>query len=426
VARPEDDAVDAFLNDLGAVDGDPEGMTADAAEATVAAIVQQELVIERKTGKVRQAGAAPGPQGAWVDTFRARAEGSLFLFAFGVLGLTRLTRPLHRPVCQWLQKVPSYRKLYLLPRDHLKTSIARSLAMHIHLQPPERNVYFPGCRVGCPPGCTALAHRHDGANTRILYAGETIVNAQHQLQWIADRWQAIPLLKALWPHRTWDNPRRDAGRWNASEITLPRTQEFPESSIEAIGVGGAVTGRHYDVLIKDDLISIEAANSQTVMQKAIEWHLASRSLFDDPKVDLEFILGTRWAVHDLYSYIQAEDPTVDITIRAAIEDEQPIFPEIFTLDSLHQLRREQGSLFQLLYMNDAHAGELVDFPSDELREFRWEGTDLVFEDSPLDVLLAQREAPVKRQPMDLRGIPLNRDTYDLIFGRDEYLRLKAM
>ena len=76
-----------------------------------------ELHIDPKTGEVRQAGADRA--GPFVAQFRRDCEEDLFLFATAVLGLERLTRTLHYPVCQWLQAVPPFRKCYLLPRDHL-------------------------------------------------------------------------------------------------------------------------------------------------------------------------------------------------------------------------------------------------------------------------------------------------------------------
>jgi len=49
------------------------------------------------------------------------------------------------------------------------------------------------------------------------------------------------------------------------------------------------------------------------MLAAIEWHKASRALLDEYEkesglVSLEWIIGTRWAVFDLYSYIMDNDP----------------------------------------------------------------------------------------------------------------------
>lgn len=397
------------------------------------AAVAREVVIERKTGRIRQAGAAPGPEGAFITEFRAEAERSLFVFGSGVLGLTRLTKSLHLPICQWLTKAPPYRKLYLLPRGHLKTSIARALCIHILIQPRHANLYFPDCRdarclterAASGASCALEHHHADGLSQRILYAGETSTNAQHQLRWIEQQYEGNTLLRGLWPDRCWTSPRRESSKWNDQEMLLPRSADFPEASVETIGVGGAVTGRHYTVQVKDDLISIIAANSDVEMQRAIGWQRASRSLFDNPDTDLEFNLGTRWAVGDLWDDMQKNDPTVSVVCRGAIEDGQPIFPEMFSLASLDELKRDQGALFWLLYMNSAENPELTDFAPGDLRFFELRVGELHYSEDERDLTLLDRTKPIDAPRPDLRGMPLTAETYDVLRGREEYLRFRA-
>ena len=380
-----------------------------------------EIVVDAKTGRPRQAGAVA--EGRYITEFRERAEGSLFAFAKGVLGLTRLTKALHREVCRLATKVPPYRRMFLLPRDHLKTSIfSRAMPIHMLVQSKERNIYRPGI---------------DGASTRILLSNETATNAEHFLRWIEGRFETNRLLRALWPHRCWENARRDARKWNEKEMTIPREDDYPEASIETIGVGGAVTSRHYNVHVKDDLISIAAANSQLVMQDAIQWHIASRALMDDPDKSLEYIVGTRWAAMDLYSFIvnggalgasgYEPDRSVETYIRSAIEDGESIFPEMFSLDSLYRIQRELGpALFTLLYMNSTANPELSDFDMEELRKFTMEHGNIVFDEDPRDVSITEEFSAKDKPPVpqDMRGVPLNKNTYDMIMGRGEFLRLR--
>lgn len=331
----------------------------------------RELVVDKKTGRVRQAGAVES-NGRWVIKAREEMQHNLFYFAYGALNLTRLTTTLHLPICQWLQAIPTYRKMLLIPRNHLKTSILRALAIHMLIQNKETNCYIQG---------------KDGPDTRILYAGETATNAEHQLGWIAGELESNAMLHGLWPNKTWRNARKQAKVWNAKEIVLPRGKSYPESSLEALGVGGAVTGRHYDVMLKDDLISFAAANSPIVMQEASLWHQASRSLLDQPDTGLEVIIGTHWSVADIYEVIQGTDPSVDCWVRGAVEDGKPIFPELFSLETLARLEQELGSgLFALLYMNTAVDPSLTDFKPGDFRMWRREGEDLVFEEDERDVL----------------------------------------
>jgi len=361
-----------------------------------------------KGGEVRQAGATI--PGSFVEEFRAKAEADLFVFGKGILGLDRLTQSLHLPACRFLSRFPPYRKLLLMPRDHLKTSMCRALVLHILLQNADSNPYFPGM---------------EGCNTRILLANETATNAQHQLRWIMIQLEANELLRAFWPHRVWDNARRESKKWNGEEIMIPRNKEYPEASIETIGVGGAVTGRHYDVLLKDDLVTLEAANSPTLMYNAIEWHKTSRALMDDPDKSLEIIIGTRWAVHDLYSYIERNDPTVEVICRKAVEGGEPIFPEMFSLVTLQRLKDELGSLFSLLYMNSAADPELTDFDMNLIRRFSIENGLLRFDENTLDAVLEERAS----NSPDVNAIPPPKfgkvvktgEIFDLFKARKEHL-----
>lgn len=384
-----------------------------------------EIVVDAKTGRPRQAGADGGTslEGRYVNEFRQHAERSLFAFARGVLGLNRLNDTLHWDVCKLLTHVPPYRKLVLLPRDHLKTSIvSRAMPIHILIQPRESNLY---------------RFNIDGGSTRILLSNETATNAEHFLRWIEARFETNRLLRALWPHRCWENAQRQSPKWSAQEMTIPREDDYPEASIETIGVGGAITSRHYDVLIKDDLISIEAANSPLVMQDTIQWHIASRALMDDPDKSLEFIVGTRWAAMDLYSFIlnggalgaseYEPDHSVEVYHRAAIEDGEPIFPQMFSLETLLRLQKENGpALFSLLYMNNAANPELTDFDMGEVRRFEAQGGKIIFDEDARDASIAEALKPSSKPPtsQDLRGLPLNKHTMDMVMGRGEWMRLK--
>jgi hypothetical protein len=394
--------------------------------------LEREVVVEVKSGKPRQAGA-DSADGQWIVETRRHAEESLYVFAKLILGLNRMTDHLHLGVCNWLQQVPPYRKLYLLPRDHLKTSIARSLILHLLIQPKEHNVYFQGCwEDGCGlADCVDVHHRFDGSNTRILYAGETERAAQNQLRWCAAKMQSTKLLRALWPHRMWDDARKEAPKWSAEAFQVRRTKEYPEASVEALGVGGAVTGRHYDVLVKDDIATMKAANSRLVMEDTIAWNTATRALMDDPDKSLEFMLGTRWAPGDVWRTIQQDDPTVQVMCRAILEDGKPIFPEMFSLETIDRLRREEGSLFPLMRMNTDCDPSLSDFDMSLVRDVLIDGTDLVFNEDSRDAALAvHRDAPLETETpgvtvsQEFRGQRF-REAYDTLGARNSYLRLRA-
>lgn len=385
-----------------------------------------EIVVDSKTGQPRQAGADLG-EGAYITEFRKRAEQNLFVFTKGILGRSYLSPTLHTQVASWATQRNLYRKLLLLPRNHAKTSIiSHGLPIHLIIQPKDHNIYIPG---------------KAGVDTRILLAGETEKRASNNLSVIQAAFEGNRLLRALWPNCCWENPRKQADRWNKIEMVAPRNIDYPDATIQAMGVGGAITGARHDVHIKDDLVSFEAANSQIVMETAISWHLASRALLDTD-TSLEFIIGTRWAVADLYEFIInggvldgekfAKDDTVDVQVRSIIENGKVIYPEKFCIEpergkiSVTSLMKEHGTMFPLLYMNSAADPTLVDFDMSEVRAFGLASDgDLTFAEDERDVVIREKIEGPKSADADedattqdnLRGMPLNSTTYDIAFAR---------
>jgi len=287
-----------------------------------------------------------------------------------VLGWTDLTQGLHLPFCTYLQTVPPRRKLALMPREHFKTTVAMSLGIHLTIQPKDHNLYIPGL---------------DGRNSNILFAAQTATKAQNRIGWIRRQFETNELLYALWPDHLWRDVNRLRVPWNNSEFTLPRSKDSPDPTFASFGVEGAATGGHYDVIIEDDLIGLEDANSDLGMSRAIEWHKAARSLSKDPATYLNFIFGTRWAVYDLYSYIQDKDKRTDVYIRSVIENGVPIFPERFTMEEIEERRVQKGDLFYLNYMNSVVGSSLQDFDPSLIRPFERLGDYIEFDDlEPVD------------------------------------------
>ena len=372
---------------------------------------RREVVVDKRTGQPRQAGASQA-EGQWIREYRFKMEESLFAFTKGVLGKDYLTPHLHRPVCDFIQQVPPQRKCVLLPREHGKTTIVgHSLPLHILIQPRDHNGYFPG---------------EDGCEQRIIMIGEKEQRATDSLRVIETALETNEVLRALWPNRVWDNPRKESKKWNEKEMIVPRRTEWPDPSIRAIGVGGAVTGAHPSVLIKDDLITLEAANSPVVMQAAIDWHVASRALINKVNA-LEFIIGTRWAVSDLYNYIQQNDPTVAFMTRAIVEDGEPIWPEAFTLDKVGQLMKEFGVLFHLLFMNSASNPALTDFDELMLRDYRVVGDMVEYDEDDRDVDLARRvHAPAPAPAVEAGRTLTNGRVWQEMYQPGQGFRLRML
>ena len=372
----------------------------------------QEVVIT-KTGEVKQAGTTD-PTGRFIKLIKRKAESSLYFFCKSILGLDRLVPHLHGEVCNVLQTWPPYRKLILLPRDCFKSTIvAKGLPIHKFIQPKENNIYWPG---------------HDGLETKILLTCETAHHASKHIQWIQQHFQRNQLLRAIWPEKIWKNPKRDARKWNSELFYLPRELQFEQSdpTMQGIGVGGAITGAHVTDIINDDLISLEAAQSESVMDKADEWQMVSRALMEDQETSQEYTIGTHWAVNDLYVRMQQRDPTIETYKRSLIEDGKSIFPEEFSMPLIEQLKHEFGFMFPLLYMNNPKDAKLVDFKEELIRRFRWEGDNMLFDPDPRDeaILGLVSDSGVKISPKGPDRFKQLKGWDEFKPGRDQYMEMK--
>jgi len=280
-------------------------------------------------------------------SLRERAKRSTYFFAKAVLGFNDLTVNTHGPICRTLDGA-SRRKLIVMPRDHLKTSIA-TIADTIR-------------RITVNP------------NIRILLGNETATNASHFLRRIASVFDRNARFRWMFPELIEDPTRRQ--KWSENEILVPRTEDHPESTVEAIGVGGAVVSRHYDLIKLDDLVGKEASESDEIMRKTRDWYDYCESLLHHPIESEIHVVGTRWTHNDLIrKIIDTEGEYFDQVITSAIlPNGAPLWPERFTLDVLARIRSKIGSWkFSCQYLNQPHDPDATSFNTSWIKGYRLQG-----------------------------------------------------
>jgi predicted phage terminase large subunit-like protein len=251
---------------------------------------------------------------------------SLYSFCKLVLGYKDMTPSLHGLVCRYLES-PRQHKLIVLPRGHLKTSV---------------------CTIGY-----ALWRVCKNPNIRILIANATATNASHFLRNIESHIETNNVLRWLFPEIV--PPRLSDVKWTETEMEVNRTQHWPEATVEAIGVGGTVVSRHYDLIIEDDLLAPEDGFvTNELVQKTIEWHKYATSLFVNPALGEQVVVGTRWLYDDFIAYLfQNEKWFLPALYKGVYEDGKPIWPERFTPEVIDRiLEQQQPRIFSAQYMND--------------------------------------------------------------------------
>lgn len=265
--------------------------------------------------------------GADVDAVRQRLRSlcsASTLFCSWLIGFNDVTTGIHAAMAAWIQR-PSLRKLGLVPRDFLKTSIwtvADSIRL-ISTHPEER----------------------------ILIRNEIEANAKKFLY----RIRRVPEACLLWQFLFADRMPDFSTKWSEDGLLFPRQGDYPELSVEAIGVGSASTSRHYTRIKEDDMIGKESARSAVAMQEAKDDHTLATHLLVDPATSRLDTYGTRWAPHDLYQDMLEQASDLDVFhCGPTFPDGQALWPERFPLPVLDRIRKEIGSRnYSLQMLNES-------------------------------------------------------------------------
>ena len=151
------------------------------------------------------------------------------------------------------------------------------------------------------------------------------------------------------------DPRKD-GKWNDSEIVIAtRKEHHKEFSVETAGIETSKVGKHYDIIIFDDIVSDKNVTTKEQMDKVKECYRTALSLLKPGGEVL--LIGTRWHFGDLYGGLLVEKETFETFIIDAEqknEEGKLIFEDIgLTREFLNFQKKQQGSyIYSCLYRNN--------------------------------------------------------------------------
>lgn len=276
---------------------------------------------------------------------------SLFFFNKAVMGFRDLTEGCHGPLCEFADQNEKQFKLMLMPRDHLKTTII-TIGGTLQRQ------------------CRNPEHRQ-------LIRNETAGNAERFLGSIKQHAEKNRVFRALYSDLIPKDIRKVP--WNNEELVFNRQGNYPEPSVKAVGMTSGATSQHYTHITYDDPISEEAVKSERVMQDAITRMSTSLDLLVNQEKDSIWVVGTRWALWDVYSvWMNTFGDKLGRFIRSVIENDKLIWPERFTMEGIALKRAILGEyLFSCTQMNNPRNVELQDLNVDDFRFWAWSGDDAV-------------------------------------------------
>lgn len=106
-------------------------------------------------------------------------------------------------------------------------------------------------------------------------------------------------LKWLFPDVLYQNPEKESPCWNSEAITVKRKTNPKEATVEGWGVvKGQPTGRHFKLLIYDDMVTLESVSTPEQIEKTTKaWEMSLNLGSEGGK---KRYIGTRYHHFDTY------------------------------------------------------------------------------------------------------------------------------
>jgi predicted phage terminase large subunit-like protein len=107
------------------------------------------------------------------------------------------------------------------------------------------------------------------------------------------------------------------GAWQQGRIYVKRTRRGKDPTVEAVGVGGAITGGHFDVIILDDIEDDENTRTDDRIAAMIEWFTGTIMQLREPQTKMIVVGTLKTNKRDIYQIVR-ESPVWDVFLTGAI------------------------------------------------------------------------------------------------------------
>ena len=188
---------------------------------------------------------------------------------------------------------------------------------------------------------------------RILIVSNTQLQAEIFLREIKNHLENNELLTEVFGEMVGD-------KWDNREINVKGRRTFAkESTISCCGVGGAIVGRHYDLIIADDLVDEENSRTELQRERFKVWFYKSLYPCLEPDKGSRFYIhGTRYYPSDHYGHIIDVDHEFQVEVYPAIINGKSIWEEKMSYAWLMERKKALGAaIFESQYMNSTKSME---------------------------------------------------------------------
>lgn len=152
-------------------------------------------------------------------------------------------------------------------------------------------------------------------------------------------------LKAAFPDIFWPSPSYEAPRWSLDEGIIVRRQGvYHEATIEANGLVDAMpTGKHYDILHYDDVVTRDSVTTPEQLAKVDEcfrlsFNLGAVDHIGGTKGKIR-VIGTPYHFNDQYAKMEKEGGWIVRKRRCIDEDERPV---LLSVEDLEEKKKQMG------------------------------------------------------------------------------------
>lgn len=208
--------------------------------------------------------------------YAEKGRDDFWFFLKEILRNPVLEETLHEPLARWLERWNKRKKLCLLPRGHIKSNVI-TVAYALWEAVKDLNIRI------------LIGSHKDKDAIKFLRAIRLIIENDEWFQHIYP--EICPMMN-----------RGKPVAWNESALRLKRTSKVVENTFEVVSRDQAITGRHYDLIILDDLVTLENVKNSTQIKRTKDFHELIDPLLDPGAREL--VTGTRYDFSDLYGTIQ--------------------------------------------------------------------------------------------------------------------------
>jgi len=111
--------------------------------------------------------------------------------------------------------------------------------------------------------------------------------------------------------------RKKEGAWQQRRIYVKRSRRGKDPTIESVGVGGAITGGHFDVIILDDVEDDENTRTEERVDGLVNWFTGTIMQLREPHTKIIVVGTLKTLKPDIYKLVR-ENPAWDCQVVSAI------------------------------------------------------------------------------------------------------------